>query len=71
MKGDPEKKEIKIPALGLFEMVEGAGERMKLIGKGSVGDGEGEEVAVVKGLEIYLDASEVFGRIQGVKEGRL
>ncbi|CZR59021.1 uncharacterized protein PAC_08913 [Phialocephala subalpina] len=69
VKGDPEKKEIKVPALGVFEMVENAGERIGRVDLS--GKGEGGEAAVVKGLEIYLDASEVFGRIQGVKEGRL
>ncbi|KAF8849172.1 hypothetical protein BDZ45DRAFT_680682 [Acephala macrosclerotiorum] len=73
VKGDPEKKDISIPALGVFEMVEGAVERMGKVdlSEGKEGKGNWEDAAVVKGLEIYLDASEVFGRIQGVKEGRL
>ncbi|KAE8450140.1 hypothetical protein EG329_006921 [Mollisiaceae sp. DMI_Dod_QoI] len=71
VKGDPEAKEIKIPALAAFYFVDDAGARMKKVDFEVKGREKGEEGAAIESVEIYLDASEVFARIQGVKNGTL
>ena len=52
VKDDPENKKIRIPASGCFHLVPEAR-------KGEV---------VIRKFDVYLDASEVFARIEDVKK---
>ncbi|KUJ20092.1 uncharacterized protein LY89DRAFT_470617 [Mollisia scopiformis] len=71
VKGDPEAKEITIPALGAFFLVDDAGDRIGKVDLKESDKEKTEEGAVIERLEVYLDASEVFARIVGVRDGTL
>ncbi|PMD28564.1 hypothetical protein NA56DRAFT_640172, partial [Hyaloscypha hepaticicola] len=54
VKNDPESKAIKIPAMGVFHLVEA---------------GMQENGAILKRFDVYLDPGEVFARIGEVSKG--
>jgi hypothetical protein len=55
VKNDPENLALKIPAMGVFHIVEG--------GKVDVEKGE----AMLERFEVYLDASAVFARVAEIQ----
>ena len=55
VKNDPESKVLKIPAMGVFHLVE---------------VGMEENGAILKRFDVYLDPGEVFARIAEVSKGK-
>jgi hypothetical protein len=59
VKNDPKQEAFKIPAAGVFHLLDAA-EQEEL----------GDEEGVIRKFEVYLDAQAVWGRMGEVKEGK-